>query len=277
MRFLSAMIMLSLLLISACGGATTQTNRIGPVTSADNLRTRHDLVTGKPVFNLIPMAEMDKRGREELERSLAAYQVLGWRQITDPSDPRLSRLLRITRQVQRYSHLRDRQIDIALIETPVFQAYTFGGGAIIYYTGLVNALNDDQLAVVAGHELAHIAAGHVAEDNSRAVVNTARQIQRPSLTGFYAIGAEIEADQIGIVYATLAGFDPMASVDFWREQARRSHQPLSNPFTDTHPSFRDRTAYLEANIAKLDQLSKTVSEAEKVRLITCNPVYCFRR
>lgn len=244
------------------------------VTAPEYIRIKFDRVTNQPVLNLISTAEMDARAERLLEQALQDYKALGFQHITAPSDRRLVRLKTIFDRVQNYSHLKDSTIKVILIESPIFQAYTFGGGAVVFYTGLTEQLNDDQLAAVIGHEIAHIAANHIAEHTSRSLVNTDTGIWTPHLTGFYALNAEMEADQIGLVYAALAGYSPDASVTFWAEQSERQGIDMLNPFDDSHPTYDDRAKYLQENADKLSDLPRNLSEEKRQELMFCNPIYC---
>ena len=244
------------------------------VTAPEYIRIKFDRITNQPVLNLISTAEMDDRAERLLEQALLNYKTMGFQHITAPSDRRLVRLKHIFDRVHNYSHLKDSPIKVVLIENPIFQAYTFGGGAVVFYTGLTEELDDDQLAAVIGHEIAHIAANHIAEETSRSLVNTDTGYWRPHLTGFYALNAEMEADQIGLVYATLAGYAPDASVTFWAEQSDHQGHDMLNPFADSHPTYQDRAKYLQENADKLSRLPRNISEEKRQELMLCNPIYC---
>ena len=262
-------------LVSACGVSIKPLDKPPQlVTAPEYIRIKFDRVTNQPVLNLISTAAMDERAERLLQDALEGYKAMGFQQVTTPSDRRLARLNRIFNRVHRYSHLKDSPIKIVLIENPIFQAYTFGGGAVVFYTGLTEALNDDQLAAVIGHEIAHIAANHIAEEASRSLVNTDTGFWTPHLTGFYALNAEMEADQIGLVYAALAGYSPDASVTFWAEQSEHQGHDLLNPFADSHPTYEDRAKYLQENVDKLSNLPANLSEEKRQELMLCNPIYC---
>lgn len=245
------------------------------VTAPENLRQRYDHITGQQVLNLVPKAEMDRRAQRNLNERLALYSRFGMRQITDPADPRLARLAEIAGKVRRKSHLADREINFILIENDVFQAYTFGGAAVVFYTGLVDRLNDDTLASIVGHELAHIVAGHIAEETSRTIVNTTHPETLTPLAGFYGLNAEIEADRVGLVYAFLAGYDPRAGAVFWAEQAEFDKGQTFNLFLDSHPPYQDRARYLERDAAILMQHAPGADIASHDRYLRCNPLYCL--
>ena len=272
-HWISTLLMVSL--ITGCGVSIKPLKQPPKlVTAPEYIRIKFDRITNQPVLNLISTAEMDDRAERLLEQALQNYKVMGFQRVTDLSDHRLARLRYIFDRVQQYSHLKDSPIKVVLIESPIFQAYTFGGGAVVFYTGLTEELDDDQLAAVIGHEIAHIAANHIAEETSRSLVNTETGYWRPHLTGFYALNAEMEADQIGLVYATLAGYAPDASVTFWAEQSEHQGHDMLNPFADSHPTYQDRAKYLQENADKLSRLPRNISEEKRQELMLCNPIYC---
>ena len=95
----------------------------------------------------------------------------------------------------------------------MWQALAFGGGHSVVIKGLADGTTDDELAYVIGHELAHNAASHVEE--SEAITKARKALSKDTGYGYTTVHtniAEQEADRIGIVYASLAGFDPIGSV-----------------------------------------------------------------
>jgi predicted Zn-dependent protease len=129
--------------------------------------------------------------------------------------------------------------------------------------------NDDQLATVIGHEVAHTAARHAAERQSTTTLAqvglgvagvAAGDGQLAQAIGqFGGAGAqlgillpfsrrhELEADRLGVEYMQRAGFRPSEAVALWRTMAA---QGGSRPpqFASTHPSEQTRIAALEAYI-----------------------------
>ncbi|MEO0509479.1 MAG: M48 family metalloprotease [Verrucomicrobiota bacterium] len=151
-------------------------------------------------------------------------------------------------------------------------AFAMPGGKVAIYSGLFKVVQSDaDLAVVVGHEVAHIVAGHSAERVSQQMLASggalALQIgtsnadlsseQQQLLMAAYGAGAslgvilpysrlhETEADEIGLIYAAKAGYDPRAAIGFWQ---RMEAQGGSSPpeFLSTHPSDGTRMRRLNA-------------------------------
>jgi predicted Zn-dependent protease len=106
--------------------------------------------------------------------------------------------------------------------------------------------SDDELAVVLGHELAHVILGHP-EQLERA------RVPKGLLRGFgrnagRVRATEEEADRLGIRLAWAAGYDPAAAIPFWRRFYARFDGPQ---LFRTHPSLGAREALIARTIAEL--------------------------
>ncbi len=156
----------------------------------------------------------------------------------------------------------------AVIESDQMNAFCLPGGKIAVYTGILRAApDDDSLAVVLGHEIAHATARHgsqrILQQN---LLNTAMMgvsgatsdmdpDKRRMVLGALGAGAqfgillpygrdhETEADLVGLVYLIRAGYRPEAAVTFWEamEKAGGSQPP---ELMSTHPSHGTRIARL---------------------------------
>ncbi|MDB4345920.1 M48 family metallopeptidase [bacterium] len=157
-------------------------------------------------------------------------------------------------------------------------AFAMPGGKVAVYTGIFKvAKTDADLAVVMGHEVAHVAAGHGNERVSQQIVatginftavaltqdmdNTQRQLLLAGLGAGTAVGVilpfsryhESEADEIGLMYAAKAGYDPRAAIGFWeRMEAQKSGSPPE--FLSTHPSGSTRVRKLNELMPKAYQV-----------------------
>ena len=120
------------------------------------------------------------------------------------------------------------------------------GGKIAVYTGLLKVTkNIDTLSIVMGHEIAHAVAKHSVERASQAITINLGTVVGDILTGgsisrtrntigqstgmdIYRIGImnpfgrkqETEADYLGLIFSSLAGYDIRESVNLWRECLR---------------------------------------------------------
>ena len=161
-----------------------------------------------------------------------------------------------------------------VIEKDQLNAFCLPGGKVFVYTGLFKAVqNEDQLAVVMGHEIAHAIARHGAERMSMIQLGRmGKEIASQTLGGgkyaqiinqAYGAGEtygmvlpfsrkfEYEADEIGLYLMTKAGYNPKEAVKFW-DNMRRLKEGTKNPpeFLSTHPADINRIRKIQSLIPK---------------------------
>lgn len=266
------------LALAACGVTVEPLQRSNALITPADLPPTVDIITNQPQLNFIPRAVQTEQAAEAVLEQLSRYRRAGFQVMTGGTDPRFRRLASIFSDVHKTSHMADEPLAAILVDTPIFQAYTKGGLDVIFYTGLTERLNDDELALVAGHEIAHIAAGHVAEQGSRDIVNTDSHDQQAALAAFYSVDAEVEADRVGLVYAALAGYDIEAAAGLWQKLERYAGSNHFNLFVDTHPSHSARAEMLALYSAQLRPVIEAVrTQEDMVRLLDCNPLYCAKK
>jgi len=153
----------------------------------------------------------------------------------------------------------------------VKNAWCMPGGKIAIYTGILDVTkNTDGLASVMGHEIAHAVAKHSVERASRGMIlNTGTQLfdifsggklsQVNRVTGMNTVGLlsqigimnpfsrtqETEADYLGMIFASLSGFDIRETKKLW-ERMKESNKGKEQPqFMSTHPSSSKRIVNLK--------------------------------
>lgn len=179
---------------------------------------------------------------------------------------------RVQRIGKRIAEVAKNDIPDADWEFVVFEdddqvnAFAMPGGKVAVYTGLLKlAETDDELAIVIGHEVAHVAARHTNERFSQQSVKSGIMnvgslalsavglgySESQILLTVVGVGADFglilpysrthenEADEIGLLYAAEAGYDPHAAITFWeRVEAMDEESPPA--FLSTHPSGKTR-------------------------------------
>lgn len=156
-----------------------------------------------------------------------------------------------------------------LIQDATPNAFCMPGGKIVVYEGILPyTQNEEGLAIVLGHEVAHAVARHSAEQMSRQLLaNYGGQALSVATSGqssvtqtlaqeVFGLGAqygvmlpysrknESEADEIGLIFAAMAGYNPQASIAFWKRMAAGSGGSVPE-FMSTHPSDETRIRKLE--------------------------------
>lgn len=127
--------------------------------------------------------------------------------------------------------------EYSVLESDQVNAFCLPGGKICVFTGLLEVVrNDDQLAAVLSHEIAHALAHHVSERIARE-----RTSGRGLLSLSYDRQQELEADHIGVFLMTFAGYDPKQALAFWQEMEQASGRRGSLPeILSDHPSDEHR-------------------------------------
>jgi predicted Zn-dependent protease len=170
------------------------------------------------------------------------------------------------------------QWDYILVDNDkVVNAWCMPGGKIAVYTGLLKVTqNDNALAVVMGHEIAHAVAKHSIERASQALtVNLTTQVADIFLGGainrtrntigknsgmdIFQLGIfnpfgrkqETEADYLGLIFSSLAGYDIRESVKLWERMAEKNKGKEPPQFLSTHPSSTKRIINLNKWITEV--------------------------
>lgn len=169
----------------------------------------------------------------------------------------------------------DFQWEFNLIDDPkTVNAWCLPGGKVAVYTGILPITKDEEgLAVVMGHEIAHALARHGSERMSQgmlaqlgsaalgvAMANKTPAARQAALQA-YGAGANVgvllpfsraqesEADRIGLILMAKAGYEPGSAVGFWGRMSQAAGGKDSAPeLLRTHPSDDKRIAEIEKHL-----------------------------
>lgn len=166
---------------------------------------------------------------------------------------------------------------LTLIDEPILNASCAPGGKITFYTGIIEQLNlnDDEIAAIMGHEIAHALREHGRERVSQAaaqniLVNIAMALAGPygsavsaaNQVAQYAIVLpnsrenESEADAIGLELAARAGYNPVGAITVWQKMLKATKDKSTPEFLSTHPSGETRIEQLTALMPSVEPLYK---------------------
>ncbi|OAA67972.1 GPI anchored peptidase m48 [Niveomyces insectorum RCEF 264] len=212
-------------------------------------------VSGRRRFNCFGEDTMRMLGDMQYEELMEEAKKQHQRFLPD-YDPRTIIVRHVMRRLIPVSGMANNEGDweICVIDDPhTANAFVLPGGKVFVYSGIFNiARNEDAVAAVLGHELAHNLANHHGERASSAIGSTILLTSAFLLTGGLAYFVlrpvidlvfnspmsrlqESEADYIGLMLMAEACFDPAQAADFWRrmDQAQQVQPP---EWISTHPS-----------------------------------------
>src|SRR5690606_13769791 len=159
--------------------------------------------------------------------------------------------------------------DVNVIQSDQANAFCLPGGKMAVYTGLVPvARNADAMAVVMGHEIAHALLRHGAQRMSQQKLTQIGQMAG-AMSGMdpqqqqmimaamgygyllpYARQHETQADEVGLLLAAAACFDPREAVPLWERMSQASGGQAPPEFASTHPNPGTRIQNLGALMPK---------------------------
>lgn len=174
----------------------------------------------------------------------------------------------------------DYKWEFNLVENKAKNAFCLPGGKVVVYTGILQvAKNDDQLATVMSHEIAHALARHGAERMSTGIVSSGVQLLGNILLGSsgntqyskafnvaYGAGSqygillpygrmqESEADEIGIHLMHRSGYDMNEALKFWENMSEGKKESIE--FLSTHPNSSTRIANITRIIKEINAQQK---------------------
>lgn len=243
-------------------------------------------ITGRKQLSLIPKGEMLSMSFSQYDQFLKENKIS-----TNKDQTTLVKRVggRIEKAVEQYftdrsmgDLLSEYKWEFNLVESDQVNAWCMPGGKVVVYTGILPVTRTEAgLAVVMGHEIAHAIAEHGNERMSQQLLaqlggtalsvalNKEPQKTRDLWMGVYGVGAqygallpfsrsqESEADELGLVFMTMAGYDPNESISFWERMAQGKQGQAPPEFMSTHPSDQTRIENLRKKIPEALQYRKS--------------------
>jgi Zn-dependent protease with chaperone function len=209
------------------------------------------------------------------------------RALAPPNHPQVERLRFISQRLIPYTyewnpHARDWNWEVNLIGSKQINAFCMPGGKIAFFYGILNELklNDDEVAMIMGHEMTHALREHAREQMGKTMATRGAIEIGSALLGLGSGGRlladmggqlltlrfgredESEADLIGLELAARGGYDPRAGVTLWKKMASaNSRAPVE--LLSTHPSGPTRISDIELNLPKVMPLYERAGKPER--------------
>ncbi|MBU2964724.1 M48 family metallopeptidase [Amphritea sp. 2_MG-2023] len=250
-RFVPFLIISAAALLSGC--TALQSIDKGLYNVAESI-TETDRVTGERTLSAADRSAQIQQGNAAVEQLLAAEKKAGRKVDSALDRQQYQRLVRIFDRVHQVSHLSQERWQPILIDRDSFNAFTTGGTYIVVHRGLMQQLNDDEVAAVMGHEIAHTVANHVGERQTTQQISllASKTARQEGYQAAYTHELEREADRIGVLYSALAGYDPYAATHIWQRQYQQQGNARSL-FAHDHPVNAERAAETKALADKVKQ------------------------
>lgn len=219
-------------------------------------------ITGRRQLNMLPESQLMTMSLTEYNSFLKENKT-----ITGTADAAMIKSVgeKIAMSVESYlkknaqgKRIKDFEWEFNLVEDKTVNAWCMPGGKVVFYTGILPLTKDENgLAVVMGHEIAHAIARHGNERMSQGLALQGGGIalsvalaDKPQLTQTlfeqaYGLGGQLgmlkysrmhesESDKMGLVFMAMAGYDPREAPKFWERMAAQGGQSPPE-FLSTHP------------------------------------------
>jgi Zn-dependent protease with chaperone function len=190
------------------------------------------------------------------------------------SGPQVERVRRITRRLLPPT-VDPSDVRVYVVDNPEWNAMAMGNYSIYVFSGLLDDMDDDEVAIVLGHEIAHASHEHsrkqfkkqmwiqlaalglglaneqVKNDDANAIIALVGQFGSLAWENGYGRKQEDQADRVGLRYAYEAGYDITKGPGLWKKFARKYGQEnaVHNFFFSDHSLSTKRAAHLERELA----------------------------
>lgn len=234
---------------------------------------------------LVPAAQIEQAASQQYRSML--QQASGRRALGPQDHPQVQRLRYIAQRIIPFTvscneRSRDWKWDVNLIGSPDLNAFCMPGGKIAFYYGILAKLqlNDDEVAMIMGHEVGHALLEHARE---RMAKNTGTKLGieiGAALLGVNGLGKaaadmggqlltltfsrsdESEADALGLVLAAKAGYNPAAGVSLWEKMGAAS-KGAPPQWLSTHPSGKTRIKDIQERLPRVEPLYAAAAKPDQ--------------
>lgn len=235
-------------------------------------------VSGRRQLNLLPESMMINLGassyQQILQQSPAVAQTNGDAQMVKTIGDKISKAAsQFLKQKKQSKRIEGFKWEFNLVNDNEVNAFCLPGGKVIVNRGILPITqNENALAVVMGHEIAHAIARHGNERMSQGLLvqmggialSVALSTQPNETTNLflqsyglasnlgilkYSRTHETEADKLGLIFCAMAGYDPREAIGFWERMSKVGGQKPPQ-LLSTHPSDTKRISDLKAFMPK---------------------------
>ncbi len=259
-------------------------------------------ITGRSQFNLVPDSIINSMSMQQYSQFISSNKLSG-----DGTQSAMVKRVgeKIVKAVDAYCEKTGTQNPFAgyqwefnLVVDPNVNAFAMPGGKVVVNTGILPVTkNEAGLAVVLGHEIAHVFAKHGGERMTQGLlvqfggialseaIKKQPDATQQLFTTSYALGTQVavllpysrthesEADHLGLDFMAMAGYDPHEAVTFWQRMAEAGKGQSKPPeFLSTHPADTTRIRNLESLIPEAMQYYKPAAAVPVQTKTSSSPV-----
>ncbi len=161
--------------------------------------------------------------------------------------------------------------EVNLLDNKQINAFCMPGGKIAFFTGILGTLqlDDNEVAMIMGHEVAHALLEHARERMAKSAGTNIGLRLGAALLGLGDMGDmaaqglanlaslrfsrddESEADALGLVLAARAGYDPRAGITLWQKMGAQSGSKAPPQWLSTHPAGTARIKEIESRLPRV--------------------------
>jgi Zn-dependent protease with chaperone function len=196
-----------------------------------------------------------------------------------PADhPQVQRLRTIAQRIVPFTTecnplAKDWRWEVNLIGSPELNAFCMPGGKIAFYYGILAKLqlSDDEVAAIMGHEVSHALLEHARERIGKTMATRGIVELGSALFGLGSVGRtlgdlggqlltlrfsrddESEADVLGLILSSKAGYNPRAGVTLWQKMLS-ANKGAPPQWLSTHPSGESRIRDIEAQLPRVEPI-----------------------
>jgi len=172
--------------------------------------------------------------------------------------------------------------DVNLIGSKELNAFCMPGGKIAFYYGILAKLqlDDDEVAMIMGHEISHALLEHARERMGKTMATRGAIELGAALFGLGQVGRSVadmggqlltlrfsrddesEADALGLVLAAKAGYKPEAGVTLWQKMLA-ANKGAPPQWLSTHPSGDTRIRDMQARLPALDPVYAQAAKPDR--------------
>jgi predicted Zn-dependent protease len=234
---------------------------------------------------LVPAEQVEKAAAQQFVQMQS--QARQQRALAPDDHPQLVRLRYIAKRIIPYTTAWNKRAaqwkwEVILLGGAQINAFCMPGGKIAFFWGILSKLqlNDDEVAMIMGHEMAHALREHARERMGKSFATRGALEVGAALFGLGDLGRmaagmgeqllsltfsrsdESEADLVGMELAARAGYNPAAGVTLWQKMGAAS-KGAPPEFLSTHPAGPTRIKDIEANLPKVQPLYARAAKPER--------------